>query len=78
MGFNLQDKNYKSTKNLIKYLVRAAGYNSNFLLNVGPMPDGKIQPEFLNTLKEIGNGQKNTEKQSMEQEVDPFHRDHGA
>lgn len=53
-GFNLQDKNYKSTKNLIKYLVRAAGYNSNFLLNVGPMPDGKIQPEFLNTLKEIG------------------------
>ncbi|HUU99837.1 MAG TPA: alpha-L-fucosidase [Bacteroidales bacterium] len=31
-----------------------AGYNSNFLLNVGPMPDGKIQPEFVNTLKEIG------------------------
>lgn len=53
-GFNLQDKNYKSTRNLIQYLVRSAGYNSNFLLNVGPMPDGKIQPEFLNTLKEIG------------------------
>ena len=53
-GFNLQDKNFKSTKNLIQYLVRAAGYNSNFLLNVGPMPDGKIQPEFINTLREIG------------------------
>jgi len=25
--------------------VRAAGYDSNFLLNVGPMPNGKIQPE---------------------------------
>jgi alpha-L-fucosidase len=54
-GFNLMDKNYKSTKNLIQYLVKAAGYNSNFLLNVGPMPDGRIQPEFIKTLKEIGN-----------------------
>jgi alpha-L-fucosidase len=53
-GFNLMDRNYKSTRNLIQYLVKAAGYNSNFLLNVGPMPDGRIQPEFVNTLKEIG------------------------
>jgi len=53
-GFNLQDKNYKSTKNLIQYLVKAAGYGSNFLLNVGPMPDGRIQPEFVKTLKEMG------------------------
>lgn len=53
-GFNLQDKNYKSTKNLIQYLVKAAGHNSNFLLNVGPMPNGEIQPEFIATLKEIG------------------------
>ncbi len=54
-GFNLLDKNYKSAKTLIQYLVKAAGYNANFLLNVGPMPDGKIQPEFVSTLKEIGN-----------------------
>jgi alpha-L-fucosidase len=53
-GFNLQDKNYKSTKNLIRYLVKAAGYNSNFLLNVGPMPNGKVQPEFIITLREMG------------------------
>ena len=53
-GFNLQDKSYKSTRNLIQYMVKAAGFNSNFLLNVGPMPNGKIQPEFINTLKELG------------------------
>jgi alpha-L-fucosidase len=53
-GFNLQDKQYKSSKALIHYLVKAAGYNSNFLLNVGPMPNGKIQPEFIDTLKIIG------------------------
>jgi len=53
-GFNLQDKNYKSSRALIQYLVKAAGYNSNFLLNVGPMPNGKIQPEFIDTLKILG------------------------
>jgi alpha-L-fucosidase len=53
-GFNLQDSKYKSTKGLIQYLVKAAGNNANFLLNVGPMPNGKIQPEFVKTLGEIG------------------------
>jgi alpha-L-fucosidase len=53
-GFNLQDHQYKSTKNLLQYLIKAAGNNANFLLNVGPMPNGKIQPEFVQTLKEMG------------------------
>ncbi|MFM7838083.1 MAG: alpha-L-fucosidase [Chitinophagaceae bacterium] len=53
-GFNITDHHYKSSKELIQYLVKAAGYGSNFLLNVGPMPDGKIQPEFLERLSAIG------------------------
>jgi alpha-L-fucosidase len=53
-GYNSSDKRFKSTKDLIHYLVRAAGYNANFLLNVGPMPDGRIQPEFVTRLKEVG------------------------
>ena len=53
-GFNLLDKRYKSSKKLIHYLVKAAGYNANFLLNVGPMPSGIIQQEFVDTLKVIG------------------------
>jgi alpha-L-fucosidase len=53
-GFNINDGNYKSTRELIHYLVRAAGYDANFLLNVGPMPNGKIQPEFIARLREIG------------------------
>lgn len=53
-GFNITDTSYKSVKTLIHYLVNAAGRNANFLLNVGPMPNGKIQPEFIDTLKEIG------------------------
>jgi alpha-L-fucosidase len=53
-GFNITDRRYKSTRDLVRYLVRAAGSNANFLLNVGPMPNGKIQPEFVTRLKEIG------------------------
>lgn len=53
-GFSLQDKAYKSSHELIQYLVKAAGHNGNFLLNVGPMPNGKIQPEFVDTLKKVG------------------------
>ena len=39
-GFNLRDTDPKSLRDLIQYLVRAAGNNANFLLNVGPMPNG--------------------------------------
>lgn len=53
-GFNLLDTKFKSAQENIRDLVQAAGYNSNFLLNVGPMPNGEIQPEFVETLKAIG------------------------
>jgi alpha-L-fucosidase len=53
-GFNLQDRKHKSKEKLIQYLVNAAGYGSNFLLNVGPMPNGKIQENHQKSLKEIG------------------------
>lgn len=53
-GFNLQDDKHKSVKELIQYLVKAAGNNANFLLNVGPMPNGKIQDEHINRLKSVG------------------------
>jgi len=53
-GFNLLDTQYKSTKDLVRLLAKAAGYDANLLLNVGPMPNGRIQPEFTTRLKEIG------------------------
>jgi alpha-L-fucosidase len=53
-GFNITDRAFKSTTQLIHYLVRAAGYGANLLLNVGPRPDGTIQPEAVERLREIG------------------------
>ena len=53
-GFNLIDNDHKSLETLVKYVVNAAGRNANFLLNVGPMPNGKIQKEHVKVLKEMG------------------------
>ena len=53
-GFNLKDRKHKSKKDLVQYLVKAAGYDSNLLLNVGPMPNGRIQKEHIKALKEVG------------------------
>jgi alpha-L-fucosidase len=53
-GFNITDRNFKSVPDLIGYLVRAAGNGGNLLLNVGPRPDGTIQPEATDRLREVG------------------------
>lgn len=53
-GYSITDRNYKSPRDLVRYLVRSAGYNANLLLNVGPRPDGRIQPEFVERLREVG------------------------
>ena len=53
-GFNLTDHHYKSTRELIHYLARAAGVGANLLLNIGPRPDGTIPPEAEERLREIG------------------------
>ena len=38
----------------MQYLVSAAGNDANFLLNIGPRPDGTIQPEFVERLHQMG------------------------
>jgi len=53
-GFNLTDTTYKTHEELLKYLVKASGLGANFLLNIGPMPNGKIQPEFIERLQWLG------------------------
>lgn len=53
-GFNIGDSHYKSPGEVEELLVRAAGNNSNFLLNIGPMPNGEIQEEFVARLRTVG------------------------
>jgi alpha-L-fucosidase len=53
-GYNMTDRKYKSVPALVHYMVNAAARNANFLLNVGPMPNGHIQKEFTDTLAQLG------------------------
>ena len=53
-GYSLVDTNYKSGKELIQMLVRAAGKNANLLLNVGPEPGGRLPSMAVDRLKEVG------------------------
>ncbi len=53
-AYNMHDHEYKSAQFLIRGLVEVASRGGNFLLNVGPQPDGIIQPEFQERLRAIG------------------------
>lgn len=53
-GYNGNDHKYKSTTVLIRTLVDTVSKGGNFLLNVGPTPEGEIQPEFQERLRAIG------------------------
>lgn len=53
-AYNKNDHDFKSAKDLIRTLVEVASRGGNFLLNVGPGPDGTIQPEFIERLQAIG------------------------
>ena len=72
-GFNLKDRKHKSKKQLIQYLVKAAGYGSNLLLNVGPMPNGKIQEEHIESLKKIGSWVKQNGQTIYKTKRGPIH-----
>lgn len=53
-GYNITDHQFKSTTEIIHLLLKAAGRNSNLLLNVGPQPNGQIPATSLERFKEIG------------------------
>ncbi|MFV1994097.1 MAG: alpha-L-fucosidase, partial [Verrucomicrobiales bacterium] len=48
------DDQIKSKAECIQSLVRANGANGNLLFNVGPMPDGRIEPRQVERLEQMG------------------------
>jgi alpha-L-fucosidase len=53
-GYNAHDKNFKSTRELVRTLVDIASKGGNFLLNVGPTAEGLIPPESVERLAAMG------------------------
>lgn len=54
-GYNIKDRRFKSSSQILETMIRAAGYGANFLLNTGPLPNGKIQVENVDTLMVMAN-----------------------
>ncbi len=44
----------KSLKQCLQTIVQVVGGDGNFLFNVGPMPDGRIEPRQVERLREMG------------------------
>jgi len=53
-GFRKNSDNWKSTETLIRNLIDIASKGGNYLLNVGPTPEGEIPPQSVERLKEVG------------------------
>lgn len=53
-GYARFNPNWKSGEQLLQHLVNAAQMDGNYLLNIGPMPDGSVRSEELERLKAIG------------------------
>jgi alpha-L-fucosidase len=53
-GYNTEDQNWKSTKDLLRKLADIASKGGNFLLNVGPTAEGVIPEPSVERLAEIG------------------------
>ena len=53
-GYIHDNPNFKTVTQLIQHLVTAASAEGNYLLNVGPKPDGTIRKEEVTRLRAIG------------------------
>ncbi len=53
-GYQKADDDFKSPKTIVRDLVECARGGGNFLLNVGPKPDGSVPEEEVRVLEAVG------------------------
>jgi alpha-L-fucosidase len=53
-GFNRADDEWKSPKAIVKNLATCSVGGGNYLLNIGPEPDGSVPPESVAVLETVG------------------------
>lgn len=57
-GYRKTDHNWKSSETLIRNLIKITARGGNYLLNIGPKPDGTFPEESIRRLKDIGSWMK--------------------
>lgn len=53
-GYKSYDVDWKSTDELVFWIISIASKGGNYLLNIGPKPDGTIPEESITSLQDIG------------------------
>jgi len=53
-GYQRADDNWKTPRTVIRNLITCARDGGNYLLNIGPEPDGSIPPESERILRDVG------------------------
>jgi alpha-L-fucosidase len=53
-GYQVQDKNHKSVRQIVRLCAECFGLGGNVLLDVGPYEDGTLQPEQIDRLEGLG------------------------
>ncbi|MDR1155873.1 MAG: alpha-L-fucosidase [Bacteroidales bacterium] len=71
-----ENDNYKSAHQLIRTLIQVVSRGGNFLLNVGPSPEGDFHPTAYQRLEEIGHWMKiNGESIYGTKTIAPYHEE---
>lgn len=73
-GYKSYDDNWKTTEDLLYKLIDIASKGGNFLLNIGPKPDGTIPQESIDRLAEIGVWMKTNSESIYGTVASPFRR----
>ncbi|HCC71441.1 MAG TPA: hypothetical protein DEQ09_09880 [Bacteroidales bacterium] len=73
-GYKSYDDDWKSSEDLVRKLVDIASKGGNFLLNVGPKPDGTIPQASVERLAEIGDWMDVYSEAIYETSASPFRR----
>ena len=53
-GYQKADKDWKSPETIVRNLITCARDTGNYLLNIGPKPDGSVPEESVRILTEVG------------------------
>lgn len=53
-GYNPGDRNWKTPRQIVQKMLQAIHEGGNFLLNVGPGPEGAFEPEAKALLEQVG------------------------
>ncbi len=73
-GYNKYETDFKTPRDLIRMLIEVVSKGGNLLLNVGPQPDGRIQPEFITRLNAMGDWMKVNSEAIYGTTASPFTR----